>query len=111
VAFLLYTIVMTEEIVTQVKQATDYQKNKQVLREKIVAELHMPFEGGLFHLTPSLMAFVETWPQEDLFLEDVYSNPIPINRQKFMNLARERYQSVMNDWHIKHLELKSVRKV
>lgn len=110
-AFLLYTIVMTEEIVNQVKQATDYQKNKQALREKIVTELHMPFEGGLFHLTPSLMAFVETWPQEDLFLEDVYSNPIPINRQKFMDLARERYQSVMNDWHVKHQELKSVRKV
>lgn len=111
VAFLLYTSNMTEELVNQVKQATDYQKNKQALREKIVAELHMPFEGGLFYLTPSTMAFVETWPNENLFLEDVYGNPIPINRQKFMNLARERYHAVMNDWHVKHQELKSVRKV
>ena len=99
------------KIVEHVKQATRYQANKRALKESMVAELHMPYNGGLFYLTPALMAFVKTWPDDKLFIEDTYENPIEIDREEFMKQARERYHSVMNQWHQQNQELRSARKV
>jgi hypothetical protein len=99
------------EIAQQVKQATDYQINKRILREKILVDLHLPYNGGMFKITMDLLAFLSTWPDDDLFLEDVYQNPIKINRTEFLTLARQQYYSVMNTWHQQHNELKNIRKV
>jgi hypothetical protein len=104
---------MTEldQLVTQIRQATDYQTNKQILREKIQTDLHFVYNSGLFKATPELFAFVSTWPNEELFLEDTYQNPIKIQRSEFLELCRQHYQTVMNTWHIQHEEIKRVRKV
>jgi hypothetical protein len=40
----------TEEILNRVKQATDYQINKRTLKEKILIDLHLPYNNGLFKL-------------------------------------------------------------
>lgn len=101
-----------ERLVTQVKLATDYQTNKSALKEKIQTELHMPYNNGLFKITPEILAFVATWPMDvDLFLEDVYENPIEIDQQVFLVRARQHYQAAMNTWHQQHAELKRIRKV
>jgi len=99
------------ELVEQIKQSTDYQKNKRILREKITTDLHVPYNNGLFLVTIELLSFLSTWPIDELFLEDTYNNPIKIKRQEFLTLCQEHYQMVMNDWHIKHEELKRKRKV
>ncbi len=100
-----------EEIVNQVKLATDYQINKRVLRERILTELHMPYENGLFKINPELLAFVATWPEDVLYIEDIYLNPIKLDKQLFLTKARQHYQSVMNEWHQQHEELKRIRKI
>lgn len=100
-----------EQLVEQIRVATDYQKNKYALKEKILTDLHLVHAGGLFLINPATLAFVATWPHETLFLEDVYSNPISINRDEFLTVAREHYQSVMNLWHIEHDKLKQIRKI
>lgn len=100
-----------EEIVDQIKLATDYQINKRVLRERILTELHMPYENGLFKITPELIAFVTVWDQDVLYLEDVYQNPIKIFKDSFLTKAKQHYQSVMNEWHQQHEQLKRIRKV
>jgi hypothetical protein len=98
--------------VDQIRLATDYQTNKQTLREKIQTELHMPYNGGLFKITPELLAFVATWPVEWMYLEDVYQNPIEITNTKvFLVKAQQHYSAVMNDWHEQHAELKKIRKI
>lgn len=100
------------QLVDQVRLATDYQTNKQILREKIHTELHMPFNGGLFKITPELLSFVATWPVGWVILEDVYQNPIEIDNTKlFLVRARQHYSAVMNDWQEEHAELKKIRKV
>lgn len=101
----------TEKIIEQLKSATDFQVNKSILKEKIKTELHLPFNGGLFYLTPSLMAFVSTWDEDTLFLEDSYNNPILISKAEFLVSAKEKYSSVMNSWHQQYEELKRIRKV
>ena len=100
-----------EQLVNQIKTATDYQKNKHELREKILTDLHFAYNGGLFKATPELFSFVICWNFEELFLEDVYNNPIKINRKEFIELCGSHYHMVMNRWHIEHEKLKHIRKI
>lgn len=99
------------DIVTEVRRATDFQINKQSLREKIQTDLHMTHNGGMFKITPGLLAFVKTWPVDELYLEDIYENPIQVDRRVFLVTAQQHYQTVMNTWHHEHEELKKIRKI
>jgi hypothetical protein len=98
-------------LVEEVRQATSFQINKKILREKIQTDLHMPHNGGLFKITPELIAFVKTWPVDELYLEDTYQNPVSIDRQVFLVTAQQHYQQVMNRWHNEYEQLKKIRKV
>lgn len=100
-----------EQLVKQIKLSTDYQINRIKLREKIQTDLHVAYNQGLFKITIDLLSFLATWPEEELFLEDVYENPIKINRIEFLELARQHYHSIMNEWHIQHNELSKIRKI
>jgi hypothetical protein len=71
----------------------------------------MVYGNGMFLISPTILSFVATWPDETLYLEDVYENPIEINRDEFLYNARLHYQTVMNTWHQKHNELKQIRKI
>jgi hypothetical protein len=99
------------ELVDQIKQATDYQTNRRILREKIITDLHVTHNNGLFLVKPELIALLATWPGEELYLEDTYQNPIKINRQEFLTQCQQHYQMVMNEWHCQHEELKRARKI
>jgi hypothetical protein len=102
---------MIEELVTQICQATDYQTNKRILREKITTDLHVAYNNGLFKVTPELIAFLNAWDCDELFLVDTYENPVKIARLEFLTLCKQHYQMVMNTWHTQHEELKRIRKV
>jgi hypothetical protein len=71
----------------------------------------MAHSGGMFKITPELIAFVKTWPVDDIYLEDTYQNPIKIDRQTFLVTAQQHYQQVMNRWHNEHEQLKQIRKI
>ena len=100
-----------ESLVNEIRQSTDFQINKKILREKIQTDLHMTHNGGLFKITPELIGFVKTWPVDELYLEDVYQNPISIDRQVFLVTAQQHYQQVMNRWHNEYEQLRKIRKV
>ena len=99
------------KIVEQVRLATDFQTNKQILREKIQTDLHFAHNGGMFKVTPELLAFVQSWPIETLYLEDVYQNPVEVDKQVFLVMAQQQYHRVMNEWHQQYAELRKIRKV
>lgn len=100
-----------DKLANQIKLATDYQINKRILREKITTDLHVPYNGGLFKVSPELIAFLNSWDEDELFLEDTYQNPIKINRAEFLTICKQHYQMVMNTWHIQHEEIRRIRKV
>ncbi|CAB4128958.1 hypothetical protein UFOVP112_112 [uncultured Caudovirales phage] len=100
-----------ENLTTEIRRATDYQINKQILREKIQTDLHVPFNGGLFLVTQELISFLTVMQDEILYLEDTYHNPIEVDRVGLLIVAREHYQKVMNRWHQEHNELKRLRKI
>lgn len=99
------------DIVAQVRLATDYQNNKKLLNEKIKNELHITHAGGMFLASPELISFLSVWPDEEVYLEDVFHNPIKANRAELLKNCISHYKSVMNDWHIQHDEIKRIRKV
>lgn len=102
---------MIDQLVNQIKQSTDYQTNKRILREKVQTDLHFAYNSGLFKASPELIAFLNSWTEEELYIEDTYQNPIKINREEFLTLCKQHYQTAMNAWHIQHEELKRIRKV
>ena len=102
-----------KKLTTEIRRATDYQVNKRILREKILTDLHIPYNGGLFKVTPEIIMFANLQTlNENFYLEDVYHNPIHIiNPKEFTELCMEQYQKVMNRWHREHNELKQLRKI
>jgi hypothetical protein len=100
-----------DKLIGTIRQATDYQTNRKILREKIQTELHITYNGGMFLVTRDLLSFLATWPEPTLYLEDIYENPIEINRDELLYQCRQRYQAVMNSWHQQHAELRKIRKI
>lgn len=99
------------QTVDQITKSIEYQTSKTILREKIQTDLHFTHNGGLFKVTPDLIAFVATWPIDELYLEDTYQNPIRIDKQVFLVIAQQHFHKVMNTWHQQHDELKQIRKI
>jgi hypothetical protein len=99
-----------DQIKSLTNQSFDRENARLALRERIQAELIMTANGGMFKITPELLAFVKTWPVEELYLEDVHGNPVLLDRQVFLVQAQQHYQSVMNAWHNEYQELQQIRK-
>jgi hypothetical protein len=99
------------DIAKTVAQSTDFQINKRKLQERIQTEQHFVYRGGLFKATPEIIAFAATWPDDKLYIEDTYNNPILVERTEFLNAAREKYSEVMNSWHIQVDELRRIRRL
>ena len=100
-----------ENLIEQVKLSTDYQINKRLLREKMTADLHLTHRGGMFKITPEILGFVATWPTEWLILEDIYQNPIEVDRIVFLAQGQQLYSKIMTEWHSQHDKIKRFRKV
>lgn len=100
------------DLVAEIRQATDYQNNRRLLREQVQQDLLVTHGDGLFRASPELICFLEIWSSEDeVYLEDVYENPICCNRAELLERCREQYQKVMNRWHVRHEELRKIRKI
>lgn len=69
------------------------------LRETALAALTVPHNGGLFSASLQNIAFLQSWYGDNLVLEDIYNNPIMVNRSTLLNLLVETYNSVMMEWY------------
>jgi len=95
----------------EIKQATDIQRNRTLLREQTKADLVVHHNDGLFIVTPELIGFLNAWTDDELFVEDQYGNPIHCNRTALLEKCKQQYQRVLNRWHGLHEELQRVRKI
>lgn len=100
-----------DQLVAQVRQATDHQSNREKLRQQIETDLLIPHGDGLFKATPELIVFLNNWEDDDIIVEDQYHNPIRCDRKQLLQECRERYQMVMNRWHMQHDQLSKIRKI
>ena len=95
----------------EVKQATDYQKNRTRLREQMKADLLVNHNDGLFVVTTELMALLAVWDDDSIFIEDHYGNPIQVNRPQLLEECKQQHQRVLNRWHGLYEELRRIRKI
>lgn len=109
--FLYHIMNELDDLLQEIKLATDFQINKKLLKEKIISDLHIPYNNGMFRISIELIAFLSAWEEDILYLEDIFENPIEIARREFLSLCKEQYYKVMNRWHIEHHELKKIRKI
>lgn len=98
-------------IVDKLKQATDFKINTKILKEKIAVDLCITHNGGLFQITPSLIAFLNSWESETVYLTDIYENPVLVDRVELLDKCRTTYAETMKTWHTQHEQLRRTRKV
>jgi hypothetical protein len=99
----------TENIVAHARARFDHATAKRVLKEKYQAKLIFGWNGGMFRATPELLAFVQSWPIEELYLADLYDNPVEVDKQVFLIKLQQHYHEQMNAWHIEFEELQNKR--
>lgn len=99
----------TENIVAHARARFDHESAKRILKEKYQAKLIFAHNGGMFRATPELLAFVQSWPIAELYLQDLYSNPIEVDKQVFLVKLQQHYHEQMNAWHVEFAELSKQR--
>lgn len=96
----------TDNLITHARARFDHAQAKRVLKEKYEAKMLFAHSGGMWRAGPDLLATLKfcTLDQEVVLL-DTYDNPVKINTKELWNLAAERWQEVMNAWHVEYEEL------
>ena len=84
---------------------------RKTLEERAEQQLLVAYNGGLFRVSTELIAFLSTWPVDILYLKDLYSRPVEVDRAVLLAKLSQAYTAVMNDWHAEYSELVKIRKV
>ena len=99
----------TDALVAHARARFDHVAARRVLKEKYEAKLLFAYNGGMFRATPELLAFVQSWPINELYLQDLYGNPVEVDKQVFLVKLQQHYHEQMNAWHNEHAELQKKR--
>lgn len=99
----------TKNIIKESKAKFNHNSSKEYLKDKYNNKLLLAEQGGLWKITPELLATLSSYPEESLVLVDNYDNPILINREPFLKNALDRYKTAMKDYCNEWTELKKNR--
>jgi hypothetical protein len=99
----------TDQLISHSRARFDHAVARRTLKEKYEAKLVFSYNGGMFRTTPELLAFVQSWPIQTLYLKDLYDNPIEVDRQAFLDKLQQHYHEQMNAWHNEYAELQKKR--
>ena len=69
------------------------------IKESAYALLLVPYNGGLFIATPTLIAFLGNWDEDEIIVEDEYENPVLVNRLALMARLKGAYLNAMDVWY------------
>ena len=84
----------------------NHQASKNYLHEKYNAKLTIASQGGLWTITPELIAFLQMFDSH-VVVKDVYNNPIKVHAPTLCDEMTSLYTTVMNQWHDEYTELLS----
>ena len=89
----------SETIYKNAKAKFDHVRNQQILREKYQSKLKFAYNGGMWEASPQLInilyCMIDT---ESIVIEDLYVNPVKVNTQELLDLAKSHWQEQMNAW-------------
>jgi hypothetical protein len=96
-------------LIATAKSRFNHNSAKKYLKEKYDSKLIVAEQGGLWRITPELIAILVIYPSKTLILEDMYGNPITINKNSFLSKASTLYDAVMTEYQKEWDELNSKR--
>jgi len=86
------------EILKNAKVRFDHNQNKKILKEKYESKMMFAHNGGMWNAGPLLITTLNTFEDDTIVLEDLYNNPIQVNRIELLTEAKQRWQEQMNGW-------------
>lgn len=101
----------TKVLVDNIRYRFDHGESKLYLKEKYTNKLAIAHAGGMWQITPALLAFL-AHPTNDTSHEimiDMYGNPVKVDRAEFLALANATYNEVMSQWHEEYTTLQAKR--
>lgn len=99
----------TKTILSQAKARFSHDQNKQYLKNKYESKFIVANQGGLWKSTPELQGYLASRSDETVILQDLYDNPIMVNREELYFKLREAYEDNMAAWYLEYQELKNNR--
>lgn len=88
----------------------DRAQQRKIIKESAYAARNIAHNGGLFFADLVTITFLETQIAEKLILEDLYQNPIQVDRQKLLNDLKSAYHHSMHDWYEKFEASNKIRR-
>ena len=99
----------TNQLVAHSRARFDHHQARQVLREKYQAKLNFAYQGGMFCAAPEMIVLLNLYEDQDIVVQDLYENPVPVNARELCELMKTRWQEQMTAWLVEHEQLGSVR--
>jgi hypothetical protein len=98
----------TDKILTTAKARFAHEANRRVLKEKYEAKMLFAHAGGMWRAGPELLTVLNICSDSTpLVILDLYDNPVQVNAQELLDLAKQRWQEQMTAWLV---ELEDSRK-
>lgn len=82
---------------------------KQNLKVTMNSRLVASYNGGVFTVTKELISFLNAWNSDTIHLLDDYEVPIEINTDELLKICKQKYQEIMNEWHIQYEDQSRIR--
>lgn len=99
----------TKVLVNTARERFYHSESRIYLTEKYKNKLNIPMAGGLWQITPELIAFLRTSTKQKEILVDSYGNPVEVDVGELLSLASETYSAVMGEWLDEHRKLSKFR--
>jgi hypothetical protein len=99
----------TKELIAQAKARYNHQQSRQALHAKYTSQLTLTYGGGLWDITPELIAFLAVMTDKTIILTDSYDKPLTVDRQELLELLKQKYTEVMTEWVKENTELSKLR--
>lgn len=96
-------------LLTAARTRFNHNSAKKYLKQKYENKLIIAEQGGLWKITPELIATLAIYPSKTLILVDMYDTPILLNKNAFLSKASSTYDTVMNEYKLEYEELKNNR--
>ena len=99
----------TENLIKDAKARFAHNSAKAYLKDKYQSKLTVANQGGLWKVTPELLVFIDSAGSEELILVDSYDNPVKVKRLELLQLVRDTYNNVMEEWYTEFKKLENNR--
>lgn len=103
---------MNDEI-SQIRQLAknhyEHSLTKANLKQRMELRLTVSYNSGLFKVTPDFIAFLSCFTEEKMVIADSYGTPVQVLREPLLNMAKERYHEIMNEWKDEWDQLRKIR--